>query len=202
MTEPYDPFRGEINVNDLLEPQPETIADFIDVCFQIDDLSEVDLPSADAETGEVPSIKSYYLIRRPFANGSRITAHSIYGSEEYMEAWGEVEPIRSIELTTGDGIEYEYSSYLNGRSKLYIKKPGERVQREAVTPYHIETASDALLTVGIQGTPDFMQFMAAAFAERCEADRLGISTPTDGSLREFTAALQDALGSGMVTEDR
>lgn len=118
-----------------------------------------------------------------------------------MEAWGEVEPIRSIDLETAEGIKYEYSAYTTGVSRLYIKKPGERVAREVNPVSEIAAESPEGMSVGLRGTPELMQFVLGSIAERQEAHRLGLSKPTDGSIKEFTVAIQAALESGPARTD-
>lgn len=201
MVDPIDQFPDNFDINELLEPQPETITGFIGVCSQIDDLSKADYLGNDSTTKEAPAIKSLYFFRKKFVNGSTINAHSVHGDEEYLEAWGETEPTRSINLKTVEGIEYDYSAYTTGRERLFIKKQGERVIREVDVSSNIDSDTSSSIMVGVRGTPDFMRYMAEAIAERREADKLGLTKLTDGSLKEFTTAIQAALDSGLPPED-
>jgi hypothetical protein len=193
----------DYNVDSLLEPQPATRVEFDDTCSRLDAMSDIDRPSADPSTGEMADIHMSFFARTKFSNGTTIVGHSLRGSEEYLEAWGG-EPTRSIIVDTADGSVYEYSEYSaqsEKPEKLFVRKPGERIEREAGSGDGISAELSTGMSVGITGTPDLMNHMAKGLAERREADRLGLSKVTDGSLRELSSVIEAALASGVTPRD-
>lgn len=198
MNSPADQFPDNFDIEGLQDPKPETLSAFDDICIKLDDISEATLPREGHSTPHV----TYHLSER-FSNGSLIEGHSTHGDEEWLRSWGETMSTRNIELTTSDGISYSYSeNQPKAQKTLHIKRSGEQVPRE-VSPdtTTIETGNGTALSARITGNPDFMRSMAAAIAEKREADKLGLSKLTDGSLKEFTAALQAALESGATEKE-
>jgi hypothetical protein len=175
------------NVDSLLEPTPETLATFNDTCLRLDELGTLDHPEADPLTGEIPDFYTVQSVSLPFNNGTTISSFSFHGSDELVSEWGMTMSIHNINLKTTDGSEYDYTAEANGTVKLFIKKPGERVPTEP----HLDIAS------WFEATPEIMKVISASIAERRQADQLGLSKPTELSLKEFVTVIREALASGI-----
>lgn len=180
----------DFDINGLMDPTGQTNADFELACSRVDTIGDI----------KTSDNRIIHFVDQQFADGSRLVGHSVSGSEEYMEAWGETEPTRSILLKGPNGTEYDYSAYTTGVRKLFIKRLGDRVTPE--TPDVIGVLQEAGIgTVALQGTPEFIGPMLADMKEASEADRLGVSRLTDSSLAELTDAIQTAIESGPVATE-
>lgn len=189
------------DVNSLSEPSPETLSQFDTTCFQLDDLGIIRSPDPEPETGETPDFYTVQLSRQKFDNGTTISSFSFHGSDELAAQWSQASSTHTISLKTIDGAAYEYSTEPNGDIKLFIKKPGERVHREIDTAGSLTSDLGAEVSVSLSATPELMKGILATQAERREARALGLDRPTDASLKEFNAVIQEALTSGATLEE-
>ncbi|MFZ1301042.1 MAG: hypothetical protein WAQ27_00450 [Candidatus Microsaccharimonas sp.] len=182
----------------LSEPTEATLDQFNDVCLQLDGMGNVDAPSADPENGEVADFYTTQLVRQTFDNGTVISNFSFHGSDEMKEEWREMgSSTHTITAKTAEGVIYEYTVDKTGAKKLYVKKPGERVEREVKPVDSIDTRfGQGGLSMHITGKPELLRGMVAYMEERAEAHKLGLTIPTDASLKEFSGIIQSAIDSG------
>jgi hypothetical protein len=97
------------------------------------------------------------------------------------------------------GQEISYFQYMNGLVELNVKNPTQEVPREVLETGPI-TFQEGPLTIGVNGSEEFMRRMHAAFQELRENRDLGILQPTQEKmdallfglekLRNIFAALQ------------
>jgi hypothetical protein len=193
-----DKFPEAFQIEHLLEPSTATIAAFQASCIELDLASVVLASWQDEEAYEQSGQHVCYSISERFNNGSQINGSSAHGTDEWLAAYGEVMPLRSIHIRTADGTEYDYKEELQTGAKLWIKKPGDRVLREEAPFDGINLDGGNGVSLSMHGTPEFMQVMARSIAERREARRLGLDKPMDSAMKEFTGAIKAALASGKV----
>jgi len=201
MASTHDTFPEEFSVGQLADPELKTIAAFQAVCAELDGISDVLGSWRDNQADESSGQHATYFLKKAFENGSVIDGTSTHGTDDWLEMYAETMPIRSINLWTREGIKYDYTEDAPGRARLWIRKPGERVVREEAPVDSIDIDSGNGTSLQINGTPDFMQAMAASLAERREVRKQGLDRLTDGGLREFTAAIRDALSSGVTSTE-
>lgn len=197
MPNAHDQFPASFDVGQLLEPQPDTMAEFQRLCTDIDGISSVVGSSREQSPDDLPGQHGTYALRKEFANGSTIHGHSTYGTQEWLEIFAEAMPIRLIALRTSDKIKYEYQETTDG-STLWVKKPGEKVLREELPKDEMSIDIGNGASLHMEGTPEFMAGVAADLSERDEVRKLGLDTPTDGNMKAFNKALSEALESGTV----
>ena len=134
-----------------------------------------------------------------FNNGTQVFAHSHEGNGVFMRDWPKTEAVRIIDIATADGTHYGYSAYITGEKRLLIERPGEKAPREVIPERVIESNLGHGLTLSVTGSTEVMRGITQAIQARQEARNLGLDIPTEGSMREFTQALEAAIKSG-VTE--
>lgn len=201
MKTPADKFPDDFDPSQLAEPKSDTISKLEEVCIRLCDLGDV----SDQAPPESDNPYIYYTLERMFNNGSKIVGDLLYGSDEWLSAFAERMATRYLTLVTEDGAEYRYADY-NGvhPTSLIIKKPGQTAPREVNTDTtkSIEAQdSDGLLSIRIHGAPEVMRGVHEALAKRREARQLGLDKPTEGTMKEFIAAVQAAIDSGVNTDD-
>lgn len=197
MTNQDNQFPVGFSIDQLQEPQNETILAFQAVCGELDAISDTLGSWRDDQVNETSGQHVTYALRKSFVNGAAVTGHSTFGDDEWLEIFSESMTIRSIHLQTAEGIVYDYSDKGKGVTSLWVRKPTERVPREEITPDIIDIDGDNGLSLHIEGMPDFMNAMELAIAERREAHELGLDKPTDGAMKEFIDAIRAALRSGV-----
>lgn len=203
MLNPYDQIPKEFSVSELFDPEVQTLAAFQKVCSELDEISDVLGSWRDSQPSEPSGQHVTYFLDKTFGNGSKIDGTSTHGTDEWLAMYAEAMPVRSINLRTKEGVKYDYTEEAHGKTRLWVRKPGESVMREEAPVDSIDLDSGNGTFLHIDGTPEFMQAMAASLSERREVRKQELDRPTDGSMREFTAAIQAALSSGIeVTEKR
>lgn len=201
MASPHDTFPEEFSIGQLADPEVETIVAFQAVCAELDGISDVLGSWRDDQADESSGQHATYFLNKAFENGSVIDGTSTHGTDEWLEMYAKTMPIRSINLRTKEGVKYDYTEDAPERSRLWVRKPGERVMREEAPVDSIGIDGGNGISLHINGTPGFMQAMAASLAERREARKQGLDRLTDGSLREFTEAIRAALSSGVTSTE-
>lgn len=139
-----------------------------------------------------------HFIRASFHNGASITGDWLTGNEAFMSEFPPDQAVQTLFVTSFTGQEYEYRRYGSGREEVLAKVAGEKVIREVETPAVIESDRGHGLTVSVRGDATFMRRLQTAIDERREADRLGMSKPTEGSVKDLTDVINAAIESGRI----
>ena len=189
MPHPPNEYLDNLDASSLTEPQPETITAFNMACARLDRISTTPNIFA-ADEGAI------CVLSAAFENGSWATGGAMPTTDHYVQVPHKETIARTIDLTTKDGTEYSFTERSSGDTRLLIRRPGERVRRESVPSQEIIRYTGSL-SLAATGSPELMQMVESGIAEQEEARRLGIDLLTEGSLREFTNAIDEALDSGV-----
>lgn len=138
-----------------------------------------------------------HVMATDFEDGSHVVGNWLTGNEEYLKHFPSDQPLRSLELKTPDGVSYDYTYLADGTERLFVKRAGEYIEPETDPTEPVNYDRGNGLNLSISGTPELIEALQVAIAERREASELGADKITMQSLSEFTEALNASIRSGV-----
>jgi hypothetical protein len=186
-----------ISPDDFLPPSPEAELRLLTAFESLSSVMSNNPPMEVIEIGPDVSVTVKFLHRK-FTDGTQISA-TFYEAEPSFQAVRDIEGndidtmLDSSLLISDAGKEpIEYTRRADGEPKIFIRSLAEQAIRKESSGDPIR-ASLGAISLQIQGTPEFMDIMNHELQLRADAKRLGVTTPTQGSVQRLAGAIERIL---------